>query len=256
MVGCQIDILLFCVIMLNSMYTDINACGDDFAVRMYAADITGSDPDVWYDDLPQERREKTDKLKREEDRKRSVMAYVLLEHAITDLARDDGMRYGSFAKEGLPPIFVDANGKPYFQGNPVFFNISHSGDRVIVALAPCEVGCDVEQKSSNAMKVAKRFFGEEEYNVLLAAEDENERDKLFRDMWTLKESVLKCCGEGLRRPLRDFSLTDEDGNIKESVTLGDGPDYHVRSYRTSDGYSYSVCSIYDKIEDEIRWVSI
>ena len=238
------------------MYRNMNAADDGFAVRVYAADITASDPAVWYDDMPQRRRKKTDKLKREEDRKRSIMAYVLLERALADLAKDHNMRSDLLAEGGLPPVIEDENGKPYFQGNPVFFNISHSGDRVMVALSPCEVGCDVEQRTSNALKVAKRFFNEAEYNALLATENDSECDELFQNLWTLKESILKCCGEGLRRPLHDFSVIDDDGKIKKCVKLCDDPVYHLRSYTASDGYSYSVCSTYGKVEDEIRWISI
>lgn len=240
--------------MLNSMYAEMNAYDDGFPVRVYVADITGADPGRWYDEMPPDRREKTDRLKREEDRKRSIMAYALLGYALSDLARERPALSGLFSKDGLPPTLVDKNGKPYFQGYPVFFNMSHSKDRVMVALSPREVGCDVEHKTANALAVARRFFDEKEYNAVAAA-TADESDRLFQRLWTLKESVLKCCGEGLRRPLGDFSLIGRDGKIKESIALDGKEVYHLMSYEVHDGYAYSVCSTYDKIEEDIRFIS-
>lgn len=239
--------------MLNSMYRDDNGI-PAFAVRVYAADITGTPTEKWYERMPQSRRDKTDKLKREEDRKRSIMSYALLEQGMKDLAKDIGEDFLKLYDRRLPDICIDENGKPYFSDLPLRFNISHSGDRVMVAISSQDVGCDVEKRCSNAESVAKRFFHEKEYAAIAAANDDI-RDDLFRTLWTLKESVVKCSGQGLRIELGSFCTTDDDGRIRKSITV-DGTVYHMHTYEIGDGYSYSVCSAYDNIEDRIRWIPI
>ena len=42
-------------------------------------------------------------------------------------------------------------GKPFYQNGP-FFNISHSGKYVIMAVANNEVGVDIEEKIFKAVK--------------------------------------------------------------------------------------------------------
>lgn len=239
--------------MLNSMYRDDNGV-PCFAVRVYASDISTVPVDGWYERMPQSRKVKIDKLKREDDRKRGILSYALLEIGMEDLANDLGDDVTKFVDGGLPEICTDENGKPYFADSPVRFNISHSGDRVMVAISSQDVGCDVEKRCSNAESVAKRFFHEKEYAAIAAANDDI-RDDLFRTLWTLKESVVKCSGQGLRIELGSFCTTDDDGRIRKSITV-DGTDYHMHTYEIGDGYSYSVCSVYDNIEDRIRWIPI
>ena len=125
----------------------------------------------------------------------------------------------------------------------------------MVAISSQDVGCDVEKRCSNAENVAKRFFHEKEYAAIAAANDDI-RDDLFRTLWTLKESVVKCSGQGLRSELGSFCVVDDEGRILRSITVGGRSVCHIRTYDIDDGYSYSVCRTYDKIEDKIRWISI
>lgn len=76
-------------------------------------------------------------------------------------------------------------GKPYFAGNPVYYNISHSSGVVVLALSDAPVGVDVEVKRKIRRKIGERFLG-------ISTDDPLE---LLR-AWTRRESYGKMTGEG------------------------------------------------------------
>jgi len=226
-----------------------------FPVRLYVASVPADDSffNIWYDRMPKARRDKADRIRTVPDRRRCITAYALFVRALMDLAAEFGLKQLQSLPDD-PLLIVDGSGgKPYLADIPVCFNISHSNDRVAVALSCKEVGCDVECKSASAIKIAKRFFSKPEYEYLSSMEDEEERDRQFTKLWTLKESVVKCCGEGISHPFSDFSVTDKRGRRAGTVRLpGREDEFHLREYADENGYCYSVCSIYGETEDKIR----
>ena len=221
-----------------------------FPTRLYVSDINVPKGflDGWYDKMPPERRRRCDRFRYDDDRKRCIAAYTLLIHALRDL--------GITCPDTLS-IAEGEDGKPYFTDIPVCFNISHAKERVAVALSPCDVGCDVEYRSDNALKIAKRFFAPEEYAFLESIEDPDERGMEFTRIWTMKESVIKCCGEGIRRRLNDFSVTDEIGKRSRIITLPQKDErYHIKEFESDDRYCYSACGTYEIMEDDLRRVCL
>ncbi len=238
--------------MLNSM------CINNFPLRLYAAHINAPDEfyAVWYEKMPDARKQRADRFKIDADRHRCIMAYALLVHAVGELADDTHDDKLMSFPGGILPIEEGADGKPFIGSFPVSFNISHAGERVAVALAPQSVGCDVERKNRDALGIAKRFFTKVEYEYLCSLTDEEMRASEFTALWTLKESVVKCCGEGIRHPFGDFSLLDDTGNRKSQIRLnGSDNIYNIREYKSENGYHYSVCSLCEDMEDEMRFVS-
>ena len=234
-----------------------------FAVRLYGSDLSYDKGfyDRWYELMPKGRRERADRFRNEIDRHRCIAAYALLVSAILELTEDTDLCMEeetlTVIRSGSLDIREDDRGKPFLPDIPVSFNISHAGERVAVALSHTDVGCDVERRNNNAMSVAKRFFAAEEYRLLSETEDEKDRRHVFTRLWTLKESVVKCCGEGIIHPFDDFSVVDVHGNIKQTVDLpGSENDYHIKEFDGENDYCYAVCSIYDGIEDSIRRIRI
>lgn len=92
--------------------------------------------------------------------------------------------------------------KPFLRDFPkLFFNLSHSGEWVVCALAPVEVGVDLQaERSLRASLVRKLHPSEQQLMQQLP-------DRAFFDFWTLKESYCKCTGEGLRVPLNATAFT-------------------------------------------------
>lgn len=97
-----------------------------------------------------------------------------------------------------------AHGKPALAadgGRPVRlrFNLSHSGDTALYALAlDREVGVDVElpRRSVDHVAIARRILGDDEADRL-AALDPDARERAFLRAWVRWEAVLKCRGTGI-----------------------------------------------------------
>jgi len=182
-------------------------------------------------------KEKVARLKSDNAIRETLSAYLLLHKACEELGLDGSDR----------EIATDGYGKPYFVNRPdKFFNISHSCERVMCAIGDVPVGCDVQKittKSERGIKIAKRFFTKEEFDKLMSSQNESERNALFFEMWTLKESYIKCVGGGLSIPLDSFSVLE-----------GRRPNgFSLHSFVHSDGYEYSCTA--KKCASEISFVS-
>ena len=171
-----------------------------------------------------ERLNKINRCAKHDDKIRSLAAGLLLEKALDDIGISDR------------EIRIGDNGKPYLANGTVFFNLSHSGERVMCAVSDMEVGCDVQRIGEANLKIADSFFSPYERGLLSSIEDENAKIKMFYRLWTFKESYVKALGTGLKTPLKSFSVTAE-----ESVN-----GYYFKEYYIEDGYAYAACgkSIY------------
>ncbi len=90
-------------------------------------------------------------------------------------------------------------GKPRLAVEPerLAFNLSHSGDLALVAVASGrEVGVDVERidPARDFAALAERAFGPEDASAVRSASD---RPQIFYELWTRHEARLKCLGVGL-----------------------------------------------------------
>lgn len=103
------------------------------------------------------------------------------------------------------------HGKPALEGGALHFNLSHSGDLVLLAFAADRpVGVDVEfcrqRVSSDA--VAQRFFADDEVGALQDLDESEKREAFFR-VWTRKEAYLKALGAGITVALDSFSVSSD-----------------------------------------------
>lgn len=122
--------------------------------------------------LPEERRQKALRYLREEDRLRSIGSSFLIMRTVGN----QKLQYGEY-------------GKPFVPGKN--FNVSHSGNYVVMAESQNPVGVDIEE-----------IVGE--YQSELAEICLTQREKIwvgksltrFFILWTRKESLLKCAGTG------------------------------------------------------------
>jgi 4'-phosphopantetheinyl transferase len=101
-----------------------------------------------------------------------------------------------------------AHGKPLLSGDGLTFNLSHSGQRALVAIATDgRVGVDVEHCRPRRpfARLSRRFFSEAEDRWLRALPAPGRAAGFYR-AWTLKESYLKAIGTGLAFSSRGFAL--------------------------------------------------
>jgi len=88
--------------------------------------------------------------------------------------------------------------KPFLKNATVHFNLSHSNDRWLLALATKPVGVDIEfiDPKLDFMPLAERFFAKKEVNTLKVTAPEKQREQFFA-LWVAKEAVVKAIGTGL-----------------------------------------------------------
>jgi 4'-phosphopantetheinyl transferase len=93
------------------------------------------------------------------------------------------------------------------------FNVSHSGELVLVALARARaLGVDVErmQSSMATAEIAARFFSPLECRILAELAPELQCSAFF-SCWTRKEAYLKARGDGLSLALDTFDVAFAPG---------------------------------------------
>ncbi|WP_234119117.1 4'-phosphopantetheinyl transferase family protein [Clostridium hydrogenum] len=143
-------------------------------------------------------------------------------------------------------------GKPYMEYYPKFnFNISHSGNIVLCGIDNKPIGIDVEEvKHIEYRDIAKSFFTEMEFDYI-NRNNSNIRLSKFYEIWTLKESYIKCCGQGLSIPLKSFSIDiDKYENIKVSAD-NQYNEYIFKKFDINLNYKIAVCSLNKEISDDI-----
>ncbi len=95
----------------------------------------------------------------------------------------------------LPQIKRTENGKPYLEGDPLFFSISHSGTKAVIALSQFPVGVDLElYKNKMHTPITDRFSDREQCEILC------EKDFLIH--WTVREAYIKMLGGTLSENLK------------------------------------------------------
>jgi 4'-phosphopantetheinyl transferase len=130
---------------------------------------------------------------------------------------------------GLAPARIRftyrARGKPELagpaSGADIRFNVSHSQDRVVYAVARGRrVGVDIEhvRPVSNMPAIARRFFTASE-NVALQALPEDARLAAFFRCWTRKETLVKARGEGVSEYLRRVDVPVAPGPAARPLTI-------------------------------------
>ncbi|MFJ8065888.1 4'-phosphopantetheinyl transferase family protein [Psychrobacillus sp. NPDC096426] len=85
-----------------------------------------------------------------------------------------------------------ANGKPFILNENQFINWSHNDEYLVIALSELgQIGVDIENSNLT--------YDEQLYGWVLHKEEKHklEQGRLFSEVWTRKEAILKCTGEGI-----------------------------------------------------------
>ena len=140
------------------------------------------------------------------------------------LARRARLRLALGAWVGRAPEALtfgeNAYGKPCLPGGPCF-SLSHSGERMMLAIADTDVGCDIERLDDEIdwQPIADGLFTQRERNALATLSDRAGRRGFF-DCWARKEAFVKALGLGLSYPLAAFDVAV--GRVPALVSGGEG----------------------------------
>ena len=161
--------------------------------------------------LSAEERTRAGRFHFEVDRKRCILARGVLRLLLGDClgtpAERLQFRYSEFGKPSLAqPSFVQLGHELH---PPVEFNVSHSGDLVLIALSRGRtLGVDIERMRMDVAteEIATRFFSVNECRDLATVAPDL-RCAAFFACWTRKEAYLKARGDGLSLPLEQFDVS-------------------------------------------------
>lgn len=135
--------------------------------------------------LPVEMQHDIRRYKTEKGRNQRLVARLLIAHVIEKNKLDIA----------LSDIEKNRFGRPMIK-NGFDFNLSHSGNFVVCAFSKgLKVGIDIELIRDVNLQNFKRIMTEEQWNDIKTNKEPLIR---FFHYWTLKESVLKADGKGLR----------------------------------------------------------
>lgn len=102
------------------------------------------------------------------------------------------------------------HGRPQVAGRPEQLSISHSGDRVALAVTRSgPVGIDVEQIDARKAEAIESVLTAEERGTLAGLSSQARLAGLYT-YWVRKEAVLKATGHGLTVPMREVGLSRHD----------------------------------------------
>lgn len=128
--------------------------------------------------------------------------------------------------------------KPYL-AEDIDFNISHSGDYVILALVQNNnIGIDIEKHRNIDNTLFKKYFNDVEWKSIQEASNPN---SVFFDYWAIKESAIKCDGRGVE-------ILGKTNIYDESSLLCDEQKMYYQLLKIDEQYSASVCTTH---QDEI-----
>lgn len=149
-------------------------------------------------------------LHRAEDRRRFIAGRTLLR---TTTAGYLGVLPWQLQVVARCPDCPRNHGKPELPGTGLQVSVSHSGNRVAVAVTRAgAVGIDVEEISTsvNPAELLPHVIGTGEPRTPALATATG-----FHRMWTRKEAVLKATGQGLRVPLSEVwvSAPEDDPRV-------------------------------------------
>ncbi|WP_067488127.1 4'-phosphopantetheinyl transferase family protein [Actinomadura hibisca] len=175
-------------------------------------------------------RARRDRYLRAEDRDRFTLGVAITRLALAPLL--------GVAPEQVPLTRAcadcgDPHGPPRVPGGP-HLSVSHSGDRVAVAISPHgPLGVDVEQATARMADVSGH---------LLAPDESAADERALLAYWTRKEALLKATGDGLRIPLTNLHVTPPE-MAPRLLTWKNRPDLPPRfTMRSLDaGPAYTAC---------------
>ncbi len=211
--------------------------------RVYALDVRLLEDEAvfrsLYAGMPRERRERIGAARTPEGARLSLGAGFLLRRALADAGIPEAeTAYGE-------------NGKPFLPGGGLCFNLSHSGSVAACAVSRAPVGLDVEAVRHFSDGLAAFVFHRSEIEAVRALP--GDPDEAFTALWTVKESVMKQDGAGLRLPPKRIRALSFDP-VRVEVDGSPREELRFTEYRFP-GYRMTVCSRAEPFPDSPEWVS-
>lgn len=184
-------------------------------VKLYTIDINTAfhHKKTLLEKVNESQKEKAMKYKNEIDQIRSLASSYLI---------------NKLSKE---PLLFNDMGKPFFENGPSF-NVSHSGQYIVMAVSNKDIGVDIEENKEKDMSSLIRIFNEAEAKMIKEHAD-------FYYLWCAKESLIKCIGSSINR-IKEIPALPFNG-----VKAFNGKQYYVKTF-IEDKHIISITRLSDE----------
>ncbi|HTS44642.1 MAG TPA: 4'-phosphopantetheinyl transferase superfamily protein [Puia sp.] len=147
------------------------------------------------------------------------------------------------------------NKKPILPDNEplhLHYNVSHSGDWILFAMADIEIGIDIEKIDDQFgfEEILATAFSQDEIDYLQKQKNPSETFYLW---WTRKESMSKATGKGIDDNLRDIPCLDGLHQLADEIA-GSVQAWAILSFPVEKQYIASLA--YDSAIQHLRFAEI
>lgn len=136
-------------------------------------------------------------------------------------------------------------GKPFLRnrgGIPFYFNLSHSGDLVVLVADSSPVGVDVERVREIDLSVTRKFATQTERDWIESGGDPQKRLERFFLLWTLKEAYIKAEGKGFSLSMKSITFTLTQRGEETYTVTSNRPRWCFTAELTKDGYALATAA--------------
>lgn len=154
---------------------------------------------------------------------RSLLKFILSLHAKVDIKQ-------------IKIDYQTPNKKPYLSSHPsFFFNVTHSHDVGLIAVANRPIGIDIEHIDGNYefMNLLEHFCNEKEMSFIKNATN---KEQAFYSIWTRKESFVKALGTGINNDFSKMPSIDGLHFVDSSLVGGKIKNWQIQGFDLTDEY--------------------
>jgi len=185
--------------------------------------------------LPDSLKSVVDSQRRWQDRYAKIFGLLLVKK---------GLAESGYSGPGLHQIQYSEHNRPYIDGAPDF-NISHSGEYVVCAVAQAgRVGIDIEKHCRIRLSDYRSHLHPEVWKKIVTAEDSN---IAFFACWTQIESVLKADGRGIPGLSNSICIIEDREQFE-------GKNWFIKPLDICSGYSCNLSTNMENVTIELQEV--
>ena len=155
--------------------------------------------------LPYSRKEKLNSIKWEKQKLTTIYGYYIVKYLLK--------------LKGCPDFQYTEKGKPFIENYP-HFNISHSGNYIVVATSNKPIGVDIEKNIKYRDSLARYVSSKQQYNNMQKSSD---RSYYLTKLWVTKESYIKLNASTVIQDLKKIKLKEKNCKYQHFIFKN----YHI-----------------------------
>lgn len=207
----------------------------DRAIHLWRTPINGmseAQQQALWDTLSTDEQQRAERFVRKADEQRFIVGRgvlrSLLSHYCHRPPADIQLTYNEYGK----PMVSSPPG-----GCALEFNLSHTENWVVYAIAQTPIGIDLEKIHTVAQlpKIIERFFSKQEQATFQHLLEEQQNDHFF-PFWTAKEAYTKAIGQGISLPLDQIDVALEPVPHFQQLPEDIAEDWQLRLFQMEEGY--------------------